>query len=359
MDLFAPCHIGNLEIPNRFVRSATLDATADGSGRATDRSVEIYEALGQGGTGLVVTGYAFVSSHGQAMPGQYGIHTDDTIPGWRRIVDAVHKGGSRIAIQIVHAGSNTSYLADRGIVALAPSRREGWKFPHRSLTADEIEAIIADFASAAGRAVEVGFDAIQLHGAHGYLMSQFQSPIFNMRNDLWGGSPQNRRRFHLRIIEAIKTATGDGFPLMIKYGVMDDEEGGLSLAEGMETARCMAQAGIDAIEVSAGVGPSLHTARRGEPERAYFRDRAAAVRKAAGIPVIAVGGIRSLAMAQSIVEAGDADMVSMCRPFICEPALVRRWRQGDGRPAECISCNRCLIAVRKAQPLRCLKDAPA
>jgi len=224
---------------------------------------------------------------------------------------------------------------------------------HREMTDEEIEGIMSDFVAAAVRGREAGFDAVQLHGAHGYLMSQIQSTIFNHRTDRWGGSAENRRRFHLEVIRRTRKALGNGFPLMIKFGVQDDMEGGLSLEEGLETARQMVAEGIDAIEVSAGVGQSAQVTKEGEPERWYFRERTAAVKQAVTVPVIAVGGIRSLEMAQGIVDSGDADLISMCRPFIREPGLLTRWQKGDTAPARCISCNRCFPIVSRGEPLEC------
>jgi len=352
-DLFAPCKIGGLELGNRFVRSATWDATADESGSVTDTSVALYRELAQGGVGLIVSGYAFVSSLGQAIHGQYGAHSDDMIPGLRRLVQAAHQGGAKIALQIVHAGINSLYLPQKGITNLAVSKMSGVDTPHREMTGEEIESIVSDFASAALRGREAGFDAVQLHGAHGYLMSQFLSPLFNLRNDRWGGNAENRRRFHLEVVQKVRQALGADFPLMIKCGVQDDREGGLPLNEGVETAQQMAQSGIDAIEISAGVGTSILGRKAGEPEQTPFRERAAAVKRAVAVPVMVVGGIRSLETVRSIVEGGDADLVSMCRPFIREPGLVARWQRGEGEPARCISCNRCMGIVRKGEPLEC------
>jgi 2,4-dienoyl-CoA reductase-like NADH-dependent reductase (Old Yellow Enzyme family) len=355
IDLFEPYKIAKLELRNRWVRSATWDATAaDSSGAATDKSVALYRELGKGGIGLIVSGYAFVSSpHGKANPGQYGVYSDDMIPGLRRVVEAVHQGGAKIALQIVHAGINSGYLAGRGVMLMAMSRMPELSRSHREMTDEEIEGIISDFAAAAVRGREAGFDAIQLHGAHGYLMSQVESPLFNKRTDRWGGSAENRRRFHLEVIRRIRKSIGTGFPLLIKFGVQDDREGGLSLNEGLETARQMVAEGIDAIEVSAGVGQSAQATKEGEPERWYFHERTAAVKKAVAVPVIAVGGIRSLGMAKSIVDRGDADLISMCRPFIREPGLLVRWRRGDSAPAKCISCNRCFPIVSRGEPLEC------
>ena len=267
IDLFKPCRIGKLELRNRLVRSATWDATADSSGAVTDNSMALYRALGQGGIGLIITGYAFISPLGQAAPKQYGAHTDDMIPGLRKLAEVAHQDGAKIALQIVHAGINSTYLHRQGITGLAVSKIDAIKRPHREMTDEEIEAIPSDFAAAALRGREAGFDAVQLHGAHGYLMSQFVSPLYNLRNDRWGGNAEKRRRFHLEVIKKVRQAVGDDFPMMIKFGVQDDKEGGLSLSEGVETARQMAEKGIDAIEVSIGVGAAMQGTKAGEPER--------------------------------------------------------------------------------------------
>jgi 2,4-dienoyl-CoA reductase-like NADH-dependent reductase (Old Yellow Enzyme family) len=352
-NLFETYKIGRLELKNRFVRSATWDATADSSGATTEKSVTLYRKLGQGGVGLIVSGYAFISPLGQAAFGQYGAHTDDMIPGLRRLVQVAHRGGAKIALQIVHAGISSDYLYRQGITQLAVSSMPQSNRPHRQMTEEDIETIIADFAAAARRGVEAGFDAVQLHGAHGYLMSQFISPLTNSRTDRWGGCLENRHRFHLEVIRRIRKAIPPDFPLLIKFGVKDDREGGLPLDEGVETARQMAANGINAIEVSAGIGSSAQVTKEGEPERAYYRERAAAVKRAVTVPVIVVGGIRSLSMTQDIVNSGDADLISMCRPFIRQPDLIARWQRGEATAAACISCNKCFPIVRRGEPLEC------
>jgi len=338
------------------MRSATWDATADKTGIATNKSVELYQRLGKGGIGLVVSGFCFVSPLGQAVPGQYGIHTDKMIPGLRRIVEATRNEGTKIAIQIVHSGINSSYLSGQDTESLALSIIPNINQSHQEMKEDDIEMIIDDFTAAAVRACEAGFDAIQLHGAHGYLMSQAESPLFNQRTDQWGGSPENRRRFHLEVIRRIRKAIGVDFPLLVKFGVMDDREGGLTLDEGIETARQIAAASVDAIEVSAGVGRPIHTAREGDPELIPFRERASRVKHEISIPVMLVNGIRTLNTAKNIIESGDADMISMCRPFIREPELLVRWQHGDQAPAKCISCSRCMRIVGRGEPLDCYEE---
>lgn len=343
-ELFKPVTIGSLELKNRVVRSATWDGAADDKGAVTDYSLELYRELARGGIGLIVSGHAFVSSHGQATPAQYGIHTDDMIPGLRQLTEAVHREGSKIAAQIAHCGINSLHLRRQGIPVRVVSHKDDVKGPQQEMTDDDVEELINDFAAAAGRAVEAGFDAVQLHGAHGYLMSQFLSPLFNNRGDKWGGSPEKRRRFHLEVIGRVRRTVGNNYPLMIKFGIQDDEEGGLSLAEGLETARAMVDKGIDAIEVSAGVGRGRAVPRQSadDPEETPFRERAAALKKAVTVPVILVAGIRHLETAEDILGSGGADLISMCRPFIRQPGLLLGWQRGEDGPSTCISCNKCM-----------------
>ncbi|UCD53746.1 MAG: FAD-dependent oxidoreductase [Dehalococcoidia bacterium] len=357
IDLFEPYRIGKLELKNRFMRSATWDGEAvDETGAVTDDSVALYRELGRGGVGLIVGGHAFISTIGRTDPRQYGINTDDMIPGLRRMAQAAHEGGAKIVLQINHTGGYTDYLAD-DVVRQAVSKTDRISSPHREMTEEEIEVIISDFASAAVRAREAGFDGIQLHGAHCYLMSQVLSPLYNKRTDRWGGSAENRRRFHLEVIRRVSQAVGTDFPILIKFGVQDDEEGGLSLSESLPTAQKMEEAGIAAIEVSKGMSAESTFVRRvkkGAPEQAYFRHLAAAVKRAVTVPVAAVGGIRSLQMAQSIVDSGDADLISMSRPYIHEPGFVNRWQRGGGEPVNtCTSCTTCLYEAEKCKLLQC------
>ncbi|MFC2070883.1 NADH:flavin oxidoreductase [Chloroflexota bacterium] len=354
--LFEPYKIGRLELKNRFVRSATWDGTADDSGAITDVSVDLYNRLASGGVGLIVTGYCYVTALGQASPRQYGIHTDDMIPGLKRLADAAHRGGAKIAVQIVHAGVNSRYHARKGAEVQAVSKLESISTPHHEMTDEEIELLISDYAAAVLRAREAGFDAVQFHGAHGYGMNQFLSPLFNIRTDRWGGSADNRRRFHLEMIRKARQAAGVDFQLFIKFGVRDEEEGGLTTDEGVETAKLMEKEGIAGIEVSSGIGTTTRMMANGGREQAYLRDRAAVVKKAVKIPVIAVGGIRSLEMAEDIVNSGDADLVSISRPFIREPEILLRWQRGETEPATCISCNKCFGVMAKGDPLECGED---
>jgi 2,4-dienoyl-CoA reductase-like NADH-dependent reductase (Old Yellow Enzyme family) len=345
--IFEPIKIGKLEIRNRIMRSATMDGTADSSGAVTERSRAIYRELGMGGIGLIVTGFAFVSSLGQAASGQYGIHNDKMIPGWKQIVKAVHNSGGKIAMQIIHAGVNSAYLTHKGVTLSAVSSLPELTKPHYEMAEKDIEGIISDFVAAGLRVREAGFDAVQLHGAHGYLMSQFVSPLYNHRSDWWGGNPENRRRFHLEVIRRLRKALGNDYPILIKFGLQDDKDDGLSLNEGVEIAREMERSGISGIEISAGIGSVVTTKiNSAEP---VFRERTAAVKHAVSVPVALVNGIRKLETAIDIIESGDADIISMSRPFIREPDLVLRWEKGDSVYAKCISCNKCFPILRRGE----------
>ncbi|MCX5999586.1 MAG: NADH:flavin oxidoreductase [Chloroflexi bacterium] len=366
-DAFSPISIKkSLALRNRFMRSATHDWSADESGAPTAKSLSTYEKLGEGEMGLITTGYAFVSAQGQAAPAQYGAHNDSLISGLSRMAQAAHKGGGKIALQIVHAGLASPYLAAKGVTCLTPSHMADSSFPHHEMTHSQIETTIEDFGSAAARARQAGFDAVQFHGAHGYLMSQFLSPLTNRRTDIWGGSPENRRRFHVEAVKEVRQRVGPDFPVLIKFGIMDDEPGGTTLAEGIATAVEMVAVGLDAIEVSAGIGVNSlqRTIRKPstpDNEKPWFRDRAAALKRAVDVPVMLVGGIRSPEMAESILNAGEADVISMSRPFIREPQLIRRWLAGDHRPARCITCNLCYRMLRERQEVLdsyCWQESP-
>ena len=343
-ELFTPVNIGNLELKNRVVRSATWDGAAKENGAVTDYSVELYRDLARGGIGLIISGHAFVSAHGQATPAQYGIHTDDMIPGLKRITEVVHKEGSKIAAQITHCGINSLHLRRQGLPVYVVSHKNDVKGTQNEMSDEYIEALINDFAAAAGRAIEAGFDAVQLHGAHGYLMSQFLSPVFNNRTDKWGGSFENRTRFHLEVIERVRKTVGKDYPLLMKLGIQDDADDGLTLDEGLKLSQAMVDKGLDAIEVSAGVGAGGAVPRQaaGDPEVTPYRERAAALKKAVSVPVILVAGVRHLKTAEDILDSGDADLISLCRPFIREPGLLQRWQKGDDTPSTCISCNKCM-----------------
>ena len=361
--LFTPTRIRGLEIKNRFVRSATYDGCADRHGQVTDQQLKLFQDLAQGGIGLIISGIAYVHPSGRISPRQNAIHRDDFIPGLKRLTDLVHQYEARIGVQLFHAGREAGrFKPDQ---AVAPSLVEN--DPHsdltyRTLTEEEIQDIVKSFGQAARRAREAGFDAVQIHGAHAYLVSQFLSPFTNRRTDDWGGDPVRRLNFHQEIYKAVRAEVGPDYPVLIKIGVEDGFPDGLTLDEGLQAARILAETGYDSLEISSGLrgakyqGTEFRTRVDRPGGEAYFRDWAASIKKEVQVPVMMVGGLRSFDMLEEIIANGEADLVSLCRPFIREPNLVKDWQQGRRRRPDCISCNLCYENISTGAPLACLVE---
>jgi len=355
--LFEPIELNGIKISNRLVRSATNDRLADLSGKVNDSMIDVYEALAEGGVGLIITGHAYVTWNGKASPEMIGIHEDDMIPDLKRLVQAVHKYDSKIMLQINHAGRQTS-TATIGETPVAPSAVYNplTEETPRELTAEEIEALIDVYVAATRRAISAGFDAVQIHCAHGYLGSQFISPYTNKRADQWGGSLENRMRFPLEIYRRIRKLAGESYPVMIKLNSEDFLDGGLALDDSAQIAKILSREGIDAIEISgsmAEAGPYM--ARKDiseETDEAYFLPNAREFKKVIDVPLILVGGMRSPGLMEQLLTDGEAEMISMSRPFIREPDLVNRWKKGARRKADCISCNGCF--KYRDEPVRCI-----
>jgi 2,4-dienoyl-CoA reductase-like NADH-dependent reductase (Old Yellow Enzyme family) len=356
--LFEPTEIKGLKLANRFVRSATNEGLAEDDGSATPALIDLLVRLARGGVGLIVSGHAYIKPEGQAGPRQLGVYADHLIPGLRELTRAVHKAGGRIVMQLAHAGGFAPAQLT-GQTPLAPSGLEVFsKAPPREMTVADIQETAEAFGRAARRAQEAGFDGVQIHAAHGYLLSQFLSPFFNKRVDDYGGLLGNRYRALGQVLKKVRAAVGNPFPVLVKLNSGDYLEGGLGLEDAGEVARRLQIDGIDAIEVSGGTFKSgkLSPSRSGltsEDKEAYFTEGARAFREKVTVPLLLVGGIRSFAVAERIVEQGVADYISMSRPFIREPELIRRWLSGDRRPAFCLSDNQCFRTIMSAEGLYC------
>ena len=344
--LFEETSINGMTTRNRMVRSATWEGMCDKEGRPTEKLIQCYRELAQGGTGLIISGYTFVRPEGRQMPGKMGIHTDDFADNFRNLTSAVHEAGGKIAVQLVHSGGQTD-SKNAGRQPLAPSAVQPAQFSEMpsELTKDEIHDIVTAFGESAGRAKAWGFDAVQLHSAHGYLINQFLSPLTNRRSDEYGGNIENRSRFLMQVYIKVREAVGEGYPVLIKLNAADNLEGGLEINDSVYTAKKLSDDGIDAIEVSAGTPASGNeTPARvqiDKPEKeAYHLELAQRIKKAVSCPVMVVGGFRSYEIAEKAVNSG-IDYIAMARPFIREPGLANRWLSGDRVPAKCISCNSC------------------
>jgi 2,4-dienoyl-CoA reductase-like NADH-dependent reductase (Old Yellow Enzyme family) len=290
-----------------------------------------------------------------------GIYNDALIQGLREMTHAVHDHGGKIVLQAAHAGF-FAYAKLTGQIPLAPSHVEGMaKSPRKEMTLHDIEGIVKAFGEAALRAKEAGFDGVQIHSAHGYLLSQFLSPAFNKRTDEYGGSVENRAKLLLDVLQHVRENVGADFPVLVKMNSQDFLDGGLTLEDSLKVGAMFQQGGIDAIELSGGtlVSGKLNPSRMGiksEEKEAYFRDSAKAFKEALQLPIILVGGNRSFQLAERLVAQGYTDYVSMSRPFIREPDLIKRWASGDLRKAACISDNQCFGPGMAGEGIYCVVE---
>ncbi len=360
--LFERGVINGMELANRFVRSATWEAMATEGGAVTAKLTDTMIALVRGGVGLIISGHAYVRPEGQASPWQLGAHSDELIDGLSAMTAAVHECGGRIALQLAHGGN----FAAEQLIRQPPmvvSDFEGLAdSPRREMSVQDIRELADSFAQAARRAKTAGFDAVQIHSAHGYLLSQFLCPVYNRRQDNYGSSVANRARVHLEVLEAVRAEVGGDYPVLIKMNCCDFVDDGMSLEDSVQIARLLADAGYDAIEISGGLLTSkdLSPCRRAinsVDKEAYFRDEALAFKRSLNIPLILVGGIRSIEVAEQLVQEEVADYVSMSRPFIREPDLINRWKAGDRDRSPCKSDNLCFRPGMAGKGIYCVPAA--
>ncbi len=384
--MFQPILIGKLKIKNRFVHSATQEAMAAEDGAVTDRLIRRYIRLARGDIGLIIPGHLYVHPHGRAQKSQGGIHADTMLPGLRQLVDAVHAHGAKIAFQLAHGGrQSTKKLLGRSPLAPSAHGRDPVSLDKpQPMNEHQILETIEAFAGAALRARDAGADAVQLHAAHGYLINEFISPFFNRRQDAWGGSDTGRFRFLKAIVTRVREAVADRIPVLVKLNTNDfTPRRGITPDLAATYAKWLADLGVAAVEVSCGTYYGFQAIRGNIPgaelvralpfwmrpaarlkmkfmgpanrfEEAYNLAAARAIKPFMGaVPLILVGGVRRLAQMEAIVSQGTADLISMSRPFIREPALIRKFSEGKSKAASCISCNKCFAAMFNAQPIRC------
>lgn len=347
--LFEPGRIGSMTLKNRLVRSATWEGMCDADGCPTDKLIQTYETLAAGGIGLIISGYTYVRPEGKQLPGKMGLYNDAFESQYRKLTQAVHDGGGKIAIQLVHAGGQADPKSAGGhTVAPSAVKVEAYPQTPMELPILEIEVISDAFAKAARKAKEWGFDAVQIHGAHGYLVNQFMSPLTNRRTDAYGGNLENRSRFLFDVYGKIRAQVGNDYPVFIKLNGADFVENGFSAEDGLEVAAHLSKAGIDAIEVSSGtsasgdMGPVRKKINTPEKE-AYNLSLALDIKSKVDCPVISVGGFRTLEVAQQAVKSSGIDFISMSRPLIRQPDLPNLWKEGNTDKAGCISCNKCFV----------------
>ena len=340
--------INGMTVPNRLVRSATWEGLATQEGFVTPELTDTMLELVRGGVGLVITSHMFVTEQGRAGERQLGIHSDDCIAGLRTMVEDIHAENGVVVAQLAHAGGQAAQDIS-GMPALGPSpfaRRDGTLCD--TMTEQDIEAFVRGFEQAASRAVAAGFDGVQIHGAHGYALSQFLSPALNKRQDAYGGSIENRMWLLIRVYEAIRTVVGEKYPVLLKINSEDFVEHGLTAEESLLVIEELADRGLDAVEVSGGFlssSPKVSPVRVGRfdtpTKEVWYRSAVSNIRERCKLPLMVVGGVRSFSVAEGLLTDGLVDFVAMSRPLIREPALLQRWKAGELRRADCISCNKC------------------
>jgi 2,4-dienoyl-CoA reductase-like NADH-dependent reductase (Old Yellow Enzyme family) len=395
---FTPAKIANLELKNRLVRSATYENGATTQGEVTDALVNLYRNLGQGGVGLIVTGIACVMGKYHSPHRSMRIDEDRFIPGLSRISKVVHDLGNncKIMVQLHLPGRQVieptdipnilPYFPPALITALQKNAGESTgesgppaEEPHpvevvgpsavrdvmfgrtpRKLSLEEIHEIIEAYAEGIRRVKEAGFDGVQLHAAHGWLLSSFLSPHTNRRDDDYGGSTENRTRIVREIYEKGRKLAGLDFPILIKMNTTDFFPDGTDLEEALRVAKMLEETGFSALEISGGMWetvtrskeeigfspymlPESRTGINHKEQEAYFLPAAAAVKKQAHIPIILVGGMKSIDKIEEVIESGNVDFVSLSRALIRQPDLPGLWQTGKGpHSAACISCNACV-----------------
>jgi 2,4-dienoyl-CoA reductase-like NADH-dependent reductase (Old Yellow Enzyme family) len=388
---FEPVTLGGIRFKNRIIRSATHEGLADEKGFPTKALTQAYVRLAQGGIGGIATGYAGVQPDGKSpLYRMLMIDSDESIPSYQELTRAVHAEGVPILLQIAHCGRQTRSV-NIGYTPVAPSAlRDKYyneEIPHE-LTGPEIEIIIDNFVKAIERAKEAGFDGVELHAAHGYLLSEFLSPYMNRRQDGWGGSIDKRSRIVLEIISRAKRKLGD-FPLWVKMNAHDGRKGGMTISEAVKIAQLLDKNGCNGIEVSCGVMEDNFYSTRFEnhpadsilyfnfkfektprliknlfrpllkimirpkkPTRLFNLLAAREIKKAISLPVIAVGGVRSRSDIHKVVDDGSVDLVSLSKPLIMEPGLIGKFMSNKQEKAKCIDCCYCMLGAEHG-PTRC------
>jgi radical SAM protein with 4Fe4S-binding SPASM domain len=353
--LFQPLKVGSLTIKNRIFRSATLERVAKPDGGPTEEHLQIYRELAEGEAGLIITGVAYVAENAKINSGQSGIHQDYLINEWKQITDGVHSHSGKIAMQLTH--QSIVDIPFRGEL-MGPSThmhrsKVGYLIKSREMKEGEILTVIDQFVQAILRAEMAGFDAVQLQLAHSYLLGLFLSPHINLRKDRWGGSLENRLRITTEIVRRVKKELNNKeFPIMVKMNSSDGIPEGLNRQEASDAVSLLSASGVDVFELSGKIPVRTGINLSSGENECYFQKEGEYIRdKNPGVVLGMCGGIRSVDKMDELLKRGF-DFVSMCRPFIREPDLVKKLKKYQNYKPQCISCSICYLKI-KWSPLKC------
>lgn len=312
-------NLGSLRLENRIVMPPMATSKATSKGEVTKSQIKHYVKRCRG-LGLIIVEHSYVIPNGKLSPNQLGIYDDALIPGLSRLVKAVHEQGTPVAAQISHAGARTMFSVI-GTQPVGPSPTIVFQEASRELSIEEIDGVVEAFGFAARRTVKAGFDAVEVHGAHGFLLSQFLSPLTNKRQDEYGGSFEKRAHFPIRVFKRVREEVGEEFPVLYRLGADDFREGGLTLNEAKMFAALLVEAGVDALDVSAGIGGSNP---QGVSGQGYLFHLAEEIKKAVSVPVIGVGGVTEAEFADKAVRDGRVDMVAVGRALLTDPKWAEK-----------------------------------
>ncbi|AIF50214.1 NADH:flavin oxidoreductase [Pelosinus sp. UFO1] len=382
--VFEPFTLAGITFPNRIIRSATFEGVSDESGKPTEQLLKKYEALAKGGVGGIITGFIGVGQQGKASDNTPMIDKAENIEAFKELTKRMHEMGTPIIAQLNHCGGQSKEESSH-MPVVAPSKISDYKA--KEMTKTEILEVIEAFVQGIKNAKEAGFDGVQIHVAHGYLLSEFVSPRMNRRKDEWGGSTENRFRILKMIFEKAREEVLS-YPIIVKMNGYETLKNGMTVAESVKIAKLLEQVGCDGIEVSNGTIKAGLATMRGQvpwkmmiaqnqklnkmpefmknfvgivarkmvpqpqPKNLYNLEAAMSIREAVNIPIIVVGGITNLEEIEDVINNDKCDMVSMSRPFIIESDLVNKFRIGKQTQSKCIQCNFCIVGLEKG-PLKC------
>jgi 2,4-dienoyl-CoA reductase-like NADH-dependent reductase (Old Yellow Enzyme family) len=371
--LFESKQIGSMSVKNRLIRAATSEKMATPDGCCTPKLLRLYTRLAKGGVGMILTGGAYVQRNGKGIPNIIGLHRDDTVAGYKQLTDRVHAYDVKIVVQLMHCGRQGP-VEVVGETPIAPSAVPNLLgVTPIAMSAGQVAQTIDNFIRAAKRARHAGFDGVQIHAAHGYLIHEFLSPRTNRRRDRWGGNFEKRLRFLKEIYQGIRKQLGSDYPILIKLNIDDYLKDGIGAEAAGRIMESVSSMGFDAIEISAGTWEShfymsrgdipknywLYTRAKGEEKKriaddlgrmakavrfkeAYLSAYAKDIRSKIHCPLILVGGLRAVAKMEKILKDGVADFISLCRPLIRNPEFPNLIQRGVERRSSCINCNLCL-----------------
>ncbi|SHO52459.1 NADH:flavin oxidoreductase [Anaerocolumna xylanovorans] len=382
--IFEPFELDGITFKNRILRSATLEGLSDEQGKPAEQLIRKHIALAKGGVGGIITGFIGVNQQGKSTDFMAMINNQESLDRFKDLTSRVHEFGTPIIAQLNHCGGQAKRESSH-MPVVAPSKISDYKA--KEMSELEINEVIEAFAGGIRNAKEAGFDGVQLHIAHGYLLSEFVSPRMNKRRDKWGGNTENRFRIIKEIFEKAKKEVGD-YPIIVKLNGFETLKNGMTIEESIKIAKLLEQVGCKGIEVSNGTLKAGMSTMRGQvpwqmviaqdkrlrrlpgfmksvvgfaakkavpqpqPHKLYNLDAAAAIKKAVKIPVIVVGGITTLNEIEAIISEDKSDLVSMSRAFIIEPDLVNKFKEGKQTQSKCIHCNYCILSPEKG-PLKC------